>query len=193
MPTRLVSFRPRMIAGSPVSDTRRPHPAARVPELTELCLRVLIAPSASSPSVPNLTHHYGPALLPDPPPRGYGINPQLGAVLNACVPGSVADPPMMAAPNPPVEGEDAALGVSLCPSPKHDVGGWFVRHAEERFSWEAVVGGVGAGGSVPVRWRGCQVGCLDFMDGDDGEAAERVENAVMTINLQGGLDFEWGD
>lgn len=45
----------------------------------------------------------------------------------------------------------------------------FVAHAEERFTWEAEVAGVkiaGGGGSgcVPVRWRGCGRGCLDFLD-----------------------------
>ena len=36
-------------------------------------------------------------------------------------------------------------------------------HVEQRFTWERRIAGVDVGGAVPVRWRGCQQGCLDFL------------------------------
>ena len=51
----------------------------------------------------------------------------------------------------------------------------FIQHAEERFSWEQTVASVDLGELVPVRWRGCQWGCLDHLDGksDDVEGHGR--------------------
>ncbi|GJE90382.1 leucine-rich repeat domain-containing protein [Phanerochaete sordida] len=66
------------------------------------------------------------------------------------------------------EGEDGETHPSIgtCRSPVH--GGAarvFVRCAEERLAWACVVGGLPAGveGGVPVLWRGCAGGCLDFL------------------------------
>ena len=36
-------------------------------------------------------------------------------------------------------------------------------HVEQRLTWERRVAGLDVGGAVPVRWRGCQRGCLDFL------------------------------
>lgn len=67
-------------------------------------------------------------------------------------------------------------GIGSCPNPAHR-GAAFVHHAEERFTWEHVIAGCTVGGSngvfrepvgVPVMWRGCSRGCLDFLDGDSG-------------------------
>jgi hypothetical protein len=41
-----------------------------------------------------------------------------------------------------------------------------VQHAEERITWEHRVAGVNVGGAVPLRWRGCQWGCLNFLGGE---------------------------
>ena len=56
-------------------------------------------------------------------------------------------------------------GRGTCCSPIH--GGnpsIFVVPAEERFTWEHTVAGVSHLGHVPIRWRGCQQGCLDFLE-----------------------------
>ena len=65
------------------------------------------------------------------------------------------------------DGMETHSGVGVCPSPHHAERAVFVRHAEERFSWEHVVAGqnVGVEEGVPVLWRGCSRGCLDFLDG----------------------------
>ncbi|PIL25484.1 hypothetical protein GSI_13374 [Ganoderma sinense ZZ0214-1] len=79
------------------------------------------------------------------------------------------------------EEEEDVTGVSECPSPAHRASHGvrerapvyvYVRHAEERWTWEEVVAGVrvgaedsaGGGRGVPVRWRGCGRGCLAFLD-----------------------------
>jgi len=70
-----------------------------------------------------------------------------------------------------------------CPSPRHcsvapasafaAAMGWarlgppFVQPAEERFTWVTEIAGVRVGettGGVPLWWRGCGRGCLDFLD-----------------------------
>jgi hypothetical protein len=67
-----------------------------------------------------------------------------------------------------------------CPSPRHSSGAaqatktWmslgppFVLPAEERYTWVTELAGVRVGettGGVPLLWRGCGRGCLDFLDG----------------------------
>jgi len=76
-----------------------------------------------------------------------------------------------------------------CPSPRHGYGtpqavaaqSWprlgppFVMPAEERYTWVTELAGVRVGestGGVPILWRGCGRGCLDFLDkGNTGTAA----------------------
>ncbi|KAI0060267.1 hypothetical protein BV25DRAFT_1993068 [Artomyces pyxidatus] len=86
--------------------------------------------------------------------------------------------------------------VSRCPAPSHRVdargtsgphewvrvGPPFVQHAEERFLWATVIAGVKVGqanGGVPLLWRGCEHGCLDFLSRDAvvSGGAEGVEQA----------------
>ena len=71
-------------------------------------------------------------------------------------------------------------GSGRCPSPRHCgaaqvAGPWawarlgppFVLHAEERYTWVSELAGVRVGettGGVPLLWRGCGPGCLDFLD-----------------------------
>jgi hypothetical protein len=58
--------------------------------------------------------------------------------------------------------------------------GVFVRHMEERFTWENVIAGVSTGTVVPVQWRGCLRGCLAFLD--DSAAAMNPDDAGMDID-----------
>ena len=69
------------------------------------------------------------------------------------------------------EDRDAHPGVGTCMSPIHvDKQAVFVKHAEQRMSWERVIAGIDVGGNsgIPVLWRGCSKGCLNFLDGDEG-------------------------
>ncbi|KAI0071336.1 hypothetical protein K474DRAFT_1776236 [Panus rudis PR-1116 ss-1] len=106
-------------------------------------------------------------------------------------------------------------GIGVCPSPRH-AGDLhkpiFVDHAEERYTWENVIAGCRTGemGGVPILWRGCSRGCLDFLspvvekqenaeeeegrgdmeeDAPDGEGDDGVE----VVNLDSDLDEEFFD
>jgi hypothetical protein len=77
--------------------------------------------------------------------------------------------------------EDARDVYGFCPGPRHlhhaysveedESGeGLFVEHAEERFEWVTSLAGCQLGGAVPVLWRGCSAGCLDFLEAEDAPA-----------------------
>ena len=76
-------------------------------------------------------------------------------------------------------------GIGSCPSPRHSTQHLYIQHAEERFSWEQTIASVDLGELVPVRWRGCQWGCLDYLDGKDigmeghGKPTEHCSDAVL--------------
>ena len=80
--------------------------------------------------------------------------------------------------------KDTLLGIGNCPSPRHRAQGRrmvFVKHAEERFTWEGIIAGVRVGESfgVPLFWRGCSKDCLDFLDSPNNnteEASQQGEN-----------------
>ncbi|KAK0457804.1 uncharacterized protein EV420DRAFT_1335182 [Desarmillaria tabescens] len=169
----------------PVSETR--HLLPHVIPFSELCLRLLFSPP--SPPCPQtvLEKYYDLPLAEDKyilPDRKLwpSIGPHLKSVLNACVPGSVYIDPDL----------PYATGTGVC-----GCGGLFVQHAEERFTWESIVAGfdLGERAKVPVRWRGCQWGCLDHLEGPKGEEEPMTEvlsdeDVVRPIEVgQGELDF----
>ena len=141
-----------------------PH---RVPPLSELCLRIL-------------------------------LHPDTLAGLTAEEKGMVSVPMYMKTAyhnlsiRSPSEPSRAALGDMY-----DGVTGWgtcicgsqFIMHAEERFTWEMIVAGVGMGMLVPLRWRGCSVGCLDRLFGEDDEVDE--DDIVQAVQLGGGLADEF--
>jgi hypothetical protein len=59
-----------------------------------------------------------------------------------------------------------------------------VRHAEERFTWENYVAGVSVGGAVPLLWRGCQWGCLDFLDESELHSADVDMEALEDVQAE---------
>jgi hypothetical protein len=84
-----------------------------------------------------------------------------------------------------------------CPSPRHNyatpprvmcqtwpwprLGPPFVMHAEERYTWVSDLAGVRVGestGGVPILWRGCGRGCLDFLDQGNSSTAAPVEEPM---------------
>ncbi|KII85908.1 hypothetical protein PLICRDRAFT_300967 [Plicaturopsis crispa FD-325 SS-3] len=191
---------------------------------------VSLASPASSNSAHSHTRPYNPQdtvlatayTLPLPfPPSG-----PLEA-LARCVPGAFAASaftstvarPEAFTSTPAEEESDAdtdeeSLTPGTCPSPSHfsPSPSRFVHHAspsrfvhpaEERFTWENRIGGADVL-DVPVKWRGCAGGCLDFLDegqegtkevvdteaGDgagDGDDAE----VVRVVSLApGALDFD---
>ncbi|KAH9059678.1 hypothetical protein EDB87DRAFT_1562974 [Lactarius vividus] len=89
-----------------------------------------------------------------------------------------------------------------CPSPRHcgvapvglaaamawaRLGPPFVLAAEERYTWVTEIAGVRVGettGGVPLLWRGCGRGCLDFLDGA-ALASDREKNLTTVAEFGG--------
>ncbi|PCH44070.1 hypothetical protein WOLCODRAFT_138767 [Wolfiporia cocos MD-104 SS10] len=149
----------------------RPSPTLvhfAVPPLTELCFRVLFAPSGRAPPPSGastgadtgaetvLEAHYATPL------DGGDYPPSIAETLRACLPRAVTRPAVDARlpPSWPPRNqtrrtrarvEETPPGLGVCPSPVHKVpggGGWadgrppvFVRHAEERVTWRRTVAG----------------------------------------------------
>ncbi|KAK7030659.1 leucine-rich repeat-containing protein 10B [Favolaschia claudopus] len=138
-----------------ISDTVS-TPSSRIPTLVELCFRVLFSTDVGAPTKRQILDSYYMLPLPDP---DHIIPPLIRRTFHAIHRGSVVDHDTTL-----VEDEPPSLGV--CPSPRHgDRQSVFLTPAEERFTWEAVVAGKEVGGYVPIRWRGCSSGCLDFLGG----------------------------
>ncbi|KAF8817536.1 hypothetical protein BYT27DRAFT_7074476 [Phlegmacium glaucopus] len=167
--------------------------APKVPPLTELALRVLLARPTSQTSVPFSSATNMPETLLEqrfdlPLPIGASwcpLSPLLQQTLSVCVPGSVLPDESLAISSSDDESMQIT-GIGTCPNPEHGQGkSVFVMHAEQRFTWERKIAGLDVGGAVPVRWRGCQRGCLDFLCPD-----EEVNDVEFQVVRFGGLDFE---
>ncbi|KAJ7449670.1 hypothetical protein FB451DRAFT_1102646 [Mycena latifolia] len=179
-----------------------------VPPLVELAFRSMFAaepgrPATADHSERRLAQFYELPLYKDDE-LGLGsskkdvLPPHLRRVLDAIHPGSVCK-------DETLKPEDNQPSLGLCPSPRHgDRTSIFVTPAEERFTWEPVVAGVSVGGNVPLKWRGCLWGCLDFLSvGMETENPDVVvadmevddENGAVTqVDFaSGGLDFEDGE
>jgi hypothetical protein len=192
-----------------VSDTK--HCLPRIISLVEMAFRVLFSPSSASQGEYLLEEYYDLPLdeCPSSPFNvtsgkqqfPYPIPPHLRKILSTCVRYSV-DPeePSTSLDDP----WSMVTGIGHCPSPRHrdpDRGqfnsGVFVRHAEERISWEPIIAGISVGGNAPVLWRGCQWGCLDYLDKDGGvgnsDGPELPEIYSVNLIQVGGVDSSSGE
>ena len=192
-----------------ISDTE--HTLPKIIPLVEMAFRVLLSQSLVNPEECLLDEYYSLPLDECPSDSiypsdigsskrrfPYPIPSPLREILHTCVPYSVypeQSPPKSYAhaDNPP----SSVTGVGYCPSPRHrdQTGrhfkpGVFVHHAEQRITWESHITGLAVGGYVPVLWRGCQWGCLDYLDGDN-----RVGNSSSESpeELGGNLDHDDDD
>ena len=165
------------------------HVQPRVTSLVELSCRILFS-YHDFPNSDPFAELNDTSILPGETvlsrhelPLGYKISwamPQpIREILNLCVPGSVEMPEQNLAAGHAL-GDDIT-GISVCPSPHHHNKSVFVKHAEERFTWEESVAGVNVGGAVPVRWRGCQWGCMDFLN--EGMEEDRRGSAVGDLDM----------
>ncbi|KAI5895045.1 uncharacterized protein SCHCODRAFT_02495727 [Schizophyllum commune H4-8] len=83
---------------------------------------------------------------------------------------------------------DEQYEVLRCPNPAHgrsrtssqgssqahdERGPVFIHPLEVRFTWETQFGLAIPGGAIPVRWRGCSWGCLDFLGGEEADGEEK--------------------
>lgn len=169
----------------PVSEVTYLLP--KIIPLVELSFRVLLSQPSKNSGGTLLEKHYDlpldecPADASELPSISgkrrfiYPIPSHLRTVLELCAPYALYQEEEQC-PN------DASLlltGIGVCPSSHHqnDIGKKpiFIRHAEERFSWVHTIGGVRVGGIVPIQWRGCQRGCLDFLEDNNGKTAQDVQ------------------
>ena len=65
-------------------------------------------------------------------------------------------------------------------------------HVEQRLTWERRIAGLDVGGAVPVRWRGCQRGCLDFLCSNDETKCFVEQDDVDMVEFQA-VQFEFED
>lgn len=163
--TRLHSLRQEALSG-PVKPVLSPVTLAlpRVPPLIELCLRLLLAPSETTPSHTVIAEYYGLPLS-----EQWSIPPNVRHTLMDAIPGILRPRKRFSLDTPTREDPRApgSTATETCPHPGHK-GRVFVKHASERFSWVRRIAGVDVGGTVPVRWRGCLQTCLDFLDEEAG-------------------------
>lgn len=169
----------------------------RVVPLTELLYRVLVSPAPSTLFSKGNADSFLSSYYTLPLPPTSLLPPRISETLGACVPGAVCPSDLMSQPR-----DDISMGT--CGNPYHQTEGrLFVRPVEQRLSWEKVIAGQNAGGMVPVMWRGCAHGCLEFLqpvteevpiEPEDIEmAVDEEDGVVKQIELGGGLedlDFE---
>ncbi|KAF8075002.1 hypothetical protein FPV67DRAFT_1777739 [Lyophyllum atratum] len=188
----------RVFQRRPVSNTE--HMLPRVLPLVELLLRALVSPSGSAMSSETMLDRYYqlplaedlenpvelPSLLSAKKIRfTRRLPPAIRSILHACLPGSVYLEEDSGRTSTSTSDICDMTGVGICPSPKHQRLGTtriFVRPAEERFSWERTVAGYSMSGTVPVRWRGCQRGCLDFLDPPKEAQHPAVDVSDVSLN-----------
>ncbi|PFH51953.1 hypothetical protein AMATHDRAFT_2657 [Amanita thiersii Skay4041] len=195
--------------------SRVTHVLPRTIPLVELTLRRLLSPAGEREDSIVFTYYETPlreypAQPSDPPlipgKRRFrqGLPIHIRSILNICAPGSVYSESedavnVIASQEEPITGVGCCAyeryrGKSLYEKPIHNI---FVHHAEERFTWETKVANVAVGGIVPMRWRGCSWGCLDFLREKDSRGGSNdvemtsCEDAVQTVNFVGGeLGFD---
>ncbi|KIK78648.1 hypothetical protein PAXRUDRAFT_163425 [Paxillus rubicundulus Ve08.2h10] len=156
----------------------------QIPPLTELCLRLLLAPSGGSSKQSIIAEYYGLPL-----PERWEIPLHLCTTLVECVPGILR--PYKRSSFPDVQHVPTDTGTSTCPNPEHK-GRIFVKHASERFSWERRIAGVDVGGAVPLRWRGCLRSCLDFLEVVKAEPTNDIKVPTLSAaqSMEMDLDME---
>jgi hypothetical protein len=118
--------------------------SSRVPSLTESCHRLLLRRSSST-FERNLLHFDASSLLDLP---SHLLTP-----FHTCLP--LSRLPHSFDPR-------GSVCISPVHAPEDEV--VFVQHMEERFEWRQTICGLDVGVErVPVRWRGCSRGCLDWL------------------------------
>lgn len=179
------------------------HPLPRIIPLVEVCLRKLLSPTLTQHDDTILNMYYELPLqeyeprVTDPPPLlckkrvSLALPTHIRKVLDVCAPGSVYDYGDEGAAKGSYGDDEFISGLGYCPGKDCGI---FVRHAEERFTWESKIANVEVGSRVPVRWRGCNWGCLDIMDEGELSRAEsgecQTEAAVHVMNLDLELGFD---
>lgn len=164
---------PRAV-GHVVSAPGVPNPS-RTPTLVELCLR-------------SMRFEGSDCLLSQPEKElreSEVIPDKFRTLFDTLVPGFAGTSSYSRPKSSNLNSMDEIYGLSLCPSPLHEVQVSFLLHQTERFTWEHSVNGHTVGTNIPVRWRGCSRGCLDFL-----EPAQQLEAKDVLQTPAGDSDDE---
>ena len=163
-----------------------------IPSLFEFALRALMSP-VDEVLAPEKTFFEARYDLPMPTEDSDSLSAVVRETLADCVPGCIGR--AISPHASPVSSQGRARKrseqcISVCMSARHreieDVGQRhvFIKQAEERITWDKFVAGQRVGGDegIPLLWRGCSPGCLDFLD----------EAASKGVDSDGrGTDDDW--
>lgn len=177
-------------AGSRVAvEESRLRGSSTIPSLNEQCVRVLFATNGPNYETTTLEMLYELPLNPR-----WNITESVRDLLAASVPKAAAAVHKRARLDPNfVEEEVVERVVSFCPGHGSERR-IFVEHVEERFTWETEVAGRDVWGApVPILWRGCSRGCLDFLDeqgvGDSMSEVDSEDGIINVVNFGSALGF----
>jgi hypothetical protein len=150
---------------------------AGVPHLRELSLRRLIRPMTADEDRSVLEKLYA---LPLPNSEALGVPHEISMALN------------------PAPKDFTNPFHCVCPSPRHEQMHEsvpiFVDPVVERFEWIDRVGELPVSAPrVPIRWRGCSRGCLNFLEDGCVEKNEKKELAQVAGFGPNGESFEFSD
>jgi hypothetical protein len=190
----------RLLAPSPPTSptTMMATARARQPTMLEDRFQLPLQEGTLTPADAELIARLAPAAVSAPRRHafsrattsgpGAGLFPQISSAL----PSKSERECSLAGPAATREQQEQKSCSGRCPSPRHTyatqpaivsqpwpkLGPPFVMPAEERYMWVAELAGVRVGestGGVPILWRGCGRGCLDFLDrGNAGIAVAPV-------------------
>lgn len=161
-----------------------------VPTLSELCIRILLSfPAGSKNTLLEQTEtiHGFSGIVPDHYLKYFTLT---------CRKPTVAPPPLLpldrTPPSSPIrrpqrhEENDPNydLRFSVCPNREHGIGvrKTFIKPAEIRYRWVKKIGSAETGGLVPLEYRGCEIGCLNFLEDaytGDTEGSEPDDDDVV--------------
>ncbi|PVG04744.1 hypothetical protein CPB86DRAFT_746810 [Serendipita vermifera] len=160
----------------PCPDAKDPHEHMlsplesfyTVPPLAELCVRVLLSfPAGSQVTTLESMREPPSGILPDQYIKYFSAT---------CKQKSLVDAPSLEAslmldsgsPRRRREENDPQhdLSYSVCPNREHGVGvrKTFIQPAEIRYRWVKQIASADTGGLIPLQYRGCESGCLDFLE-----------------------------
>lgn len=187
LPLKKIGLHPNPWLKSPSSQPSSSNPRLLaplqskyvVPSLTELCLRVLLS---KAPPKPNTTPGKGkPKTVVEAfvelPLSRWELPDRYLAVLEASISDSQHNSSEDTGIGQSRKEYDAMLDArsSSCANQQLHLGksSCFYEPAEMRYEWVKKINGKDAGGDIPVEWRGCSRGCLEFLDepnmGDDDD------------------------
>ncbi|KIJ65103.1 hypothetical protein HYDPIDRAFT_89235 [Hydnomerulius pinastri MD-312] len=185
--TRLHSLRKEAESSTPKAPTLSvvTYSLPRIPPLTEICLRLLLAPLEKSENHLVIAEYYGVPLS-----EHWNIPPNVRHTLMECVPGILRPRKRFSVDTITLEDQaPSQTGTSTCPNPQHK-GRVFVKHASERFSWERRIAGADVGGAVPLRWRGCLRTCLNFLDFAEPRPTNEIKKPSLGVDRSTAMDVD---